>query len=299
MIRSKETMVRFFEVMEVKGIEVLGEYMGTGRPVRLMCGCGHEWDGIPSSFTRTTPCGGCVKCKKKVGRRSLGLSRLPEVLKMKGFEETGCRQPGAKKIELRCLTCGSEWVSGLRDYLRTEVRAGCRKCSSNAQRKPNTWLLTWEGVVKLDISSPAHPEAVMLIDRDKWEIYTRVGIGRVGVGVKGYPVATWQGKRVFIHRLVMGFPKEVDHVNGIKWDNRTCNLREATALQNQMNRGLRKTNKSGVIGVYEKKPGVWEACLKVGRKRVHQSSHKSLEAASAARAEAVRQHCGEFAPVLL
>jgi hypothetical protein len=93
-------------------------------------------------------------------------------------------------------------------------------------------------------------------------------------------------------------PEQVDHINGVKTDNRMSNLRIVTALENQMNRGLRKTNKSGVIGVHEKKPGVWEACLKVGRKTVHRSLHKTKEDAAAARAEAVREHCGEFAPVI-
>lgn len=232
-----------------------------------------------------------IGMKKKIDAEEILKSEMEE----RNVELKGAYRGWKKPHLFSCLTCGWEWETN--PYALTKAKGtGCKKCSDMAQRKPNTWLLTWEEFVKLDISSPAHPGAVMLINRKKWEIYTREGIGRVGVGAKGYPVAMWQGKRVFIHRLVMGFPKEVDHVNGIKWDNRTCNLREATALQNQMNRGLRKTNKSGVIGVHEKKPGVWEACLKVGRKRVHQSSHKSLEAAAEARAVAVREHCGEFAP---
>lgn len=51
-----------------------------------------------------------------------------------------------------------------------------------------------------------------------------------------------------------------------------------------------------MIGVYEKYTGVWEARLKVGGKTVHRSRHGTIDEAAAARAEAVRKYCGEYAP---
>jgi hypothetical protein len=140
----------------------------------------------------------------------------------------------------------------------------------------------------------------MLIYRKKWEILQRGKIGRVLLCKKGYPKASWNGRPEFVHRILMGFPMEpeqVDHINGVKTDNRMSNLRIVTALENQMNRGLRKTNTSGVIGV-SPRPFGWEAKLCVGRKVVHRSRHKTLEDAKAARAAAVREHCGEYAPVI-
>jgi hypothetical protein len=44
--------------------------------------------------------------------------------------------------------------------------------------------------------------------------------------------------------------KHVDHINGVKTDNRIANLRLATASQNQCNRGVQKRTKSGFKGVY-------------------------------------------------
>ena len=220
----------------------------------------------------------------------------------KSFEEKGVEmlsmyRGATKKMLVGCRKCGHEWETQPREVERARL-SGCRKCASAASRRPNEILSECGPFLVLDVSTPSR-KGTMLINRKKWELLERGGIGRVWLCPKGYPKAMWQGKDEFVHRIVMGFPKLVDHINGVKHDNRMCNLREVTEVQSQMNRGLRKTNKSGVIGVHEKGPGVWEACLKVGRKRVHQSSHKSLEAASAARAEAVRQHCGEFAPVLL
>ena len=64
------------------------------------------------------------------------------------------------------------------------------------------------------------------------------------------------GKSFKAHRLawlyIYGeFPKnEVDHINGIRNDNRLCNLREATNAQNQQNqRNPHSNNKLGYLGV--------------------------------------------------
>jgi hypothetical protein len=198
-----------------------------------------------------------------------------------------------------CLVCGHEWEAEPYEMARAKG-SGCKKCATENSRKPNKILAEYGDrleFLKLDISSPAHPDAVMLINKKKWEILTREGINRVSVGVKGYPVANYKGRRLFVHRILMDFPETVDHINGIKWDNRMCNLREASHVQQQMNRGLRKTNTSGVIGVcWSKRKSKWMAELRVNQKRVHRSYHEKIEDAAAARAEAVREHCGEFAP---
>ncbi len=60
---------------------------------------------------------------------------------------------------------------------------------------------------------------------------------------------------VFAHRLawlyVYGyFPKELDHINGNRSDNRIENLREVDRKQNCENQKLRSTNKTGFRGVY-------------------------------------------------
>jgi len=61
----------------------------------------------------------------------------------------------------------------------------------------------------------------------------------------------WVG--VLLHREIMGTPPgmQVDHINGITWDNRRANLRNVTPSENQWNRtALPKNNTSGYRGVY-------------------------------------------------
>lgn len=200
-----------------------------------------------------------------------------------------------RKALFSCLVCEAEWEVEPRRVIGPRA-TGCRKCAYSEKRGGNLVLEKDGPFLKIDISIPSRPGAFMLINRKKWELLVREGIGRVSPSTKGYPWAMWKGRKQYVHRILMGFPKEVDHRNGVKWDNRTHNLREATSVQNQMNRGLRKTNKSGIIGVSRRSYG-WESKLCVGRVVVHRGRHKTLEDAAAARAKAVAEHCGEFAPI--
>jgi len=57
-----------------------------------------------------------------------------------------------------------------------------------------------------------------------------------------------------IHRVIFfmhyGYsPKEIDHINCDRTDNRIENLREATGCENQKNRGKQKNNTSGYKNV--------------------------------------------------
>lgn len=63
---------------------------------------------------------------------------------------------------------------------------------------------------------------------------------------------------IYAHRLAFLYmvgkiPKEVDHINLVKHDNRWSNLRPVTRGQNNMNRGPQINNKSGFRGVYYQK----------------------------------------------
>lgn len=71
----------------------------------------------------------------------------------------------------------------------------------------------------------------------------------------GYIKIGFEGKRYYAHRLAFLYmngvwPKEIDHINGIRTDNRWVNLREVTRSINQQNRHYpKKTNPTHLLGV--------------------------------------------------
>ena len=88
----------------------------------------------------------------------------------------------------------------------------------------------------------------------------------------------------------------IDHINGIRADNRLANLREATVAQNSYNR--RGFGRSGLKGAYrypEHGAFRWKSCIRAAGKTYQLGTFETAEEAhSAYRAAAVRLH-GEFA----
>lgn len=142
---------------------------------------------------------------------------------------------------------------------------------------------------------------VVLLDADDLE---RVGQSTWFVNVEGYV----QGKRcadgkkttIFMHREIVGLPagdkRIVDHINGIRHDNRRANLRICTNAENQRNRGKNKNNTSGYKGVsLHKLSGLWKAMIKVDRKDIFLGYFKNPEDAHQAYSAAAAMYHGEFA----
>lgn len=115
----------------------------------------------------------------------------------------------------------------------------------------------------------------------------------------GYRLLSIKKIRYYAHRVIWcimtgDWPeKEIDHINGIKYDNRWSNLRLATRQQNAMNRGPDKTNKSGLKGVSFHK-GKWRAVIFSNGKHKHLGCFDSSELASLAYKKASEIEHGEF-----
>lgn len=92
------------------------------------------------------------------------------------------------------------------------------------------------------------------------------------------------------------WPKvEIDHINGVRTDNRLKNLREATHAENSRNRGRQKNNQSGFLGVcFRPHHGKWEARINLDGKTVWRHYATTAQEASAARREALPKFHGEF-----
>jgi hypothetical protein len=82
----------------------------------------------------------------------------------------------------------------------------------------------------------------------------------------GYKYICLKGKDYRVHRLIWMYlhdrwPTEmIDHINGVKTDNRMCNLREVTAKQNAENRNTIQAI-SGLKGVFPATKNRWKASI--------------------------------------
>ena len=100
---------------------------------------------------------------------------------------------------------------------------------------------------------------------------------------KDYSMVCINKKQHAIHRVIFAMhngymPKQVDHINGDRRDNRIENLRATTNTQNSYNRLLSSTNTSGVKGVsWDKTKGKWHAQLNYNGKNRHMGYWKADE----------------------
>ena len=141
---------------------------------------------------------------------------------------------------------------------------------------------------------------IFLFDEEKGIFYWKISpsnnikVGDIaGKGsVKGYKRVSIDNSSYLIHRLVwlwhFGYiPDEIDHVNHDRSDNRLCNLREVTHIDNCRNESKKSNNTSGYNGViWHKSAKKWSAQITVNRKNHYLGLFNTKEEALLARKEA-------------
>ena len=113
----------------------------------------------------------------------------------------------------------------------------------------------------------------------------------------GYRRVEVLGERVFEHRLAWFYMTgqwpvaDIDHINGIRDDNRWSNLREVSRSENNLNlRGRAKTgNRTGHLGVSVTKSGTYLARIKIGGSVRYLGTFRTPETAAAAYQDALAQ----------
>lgn len=110
------------------------------------------------------------------------------------------------------------------------------------------------------------------------------------------------GKKHYAHRLAWIFisgamPRwQVDHINGVRDDNRSANLRDSMQSENNKNRVNQKNSSSKLKGVsFCKGSGMWRARIQVNGKRICLGYYDSIDLAKAAYDEAASKLHGRFA----
>jgi hypothetical protein len=135
----------------------------------------------------------------------------------------------------------------------------------------------------------------------------RVGKARARAGAvcgdldsHGYVRISLDCKRYLGHRLAWLYvhgcwpAADIDHINGVRTDNRLANLREAARRNNLANR--RGHASSGLKGAYwHGQNGCWYSRIGVNGKSIHLGCFDTAEEANAAYLAAARKHFGEFA----
>jgi hypothetical protein len=129
----------------------------------------------------------------------------------------------------------------------------------------------------------------------------QVGDVAGSIGVAGYMHISVAGAEYYAHRIawlwVHGVWPEnhIDHVDGIRRNNRIANLRDAQSAINHQNlKRPKSNNKSGFLGVHQHPTNRnWVAGICVNSKSVHLGCYLTPELASMAYLEAKRRlHAG-------
>lgn len=96
------------------------------------------------------------------------------------------------------------------------------------------------------------------------------------VSTCGYLRVKSKGKKYQLHRIIWllnngRWPNgQVDHINGVRTDNRMVNLREVSNQENQRNKALSSLNTSGFIGVcLNKSTNKWVASITISSKKIY------------------------------
>lgn len=118
---------------------------------------------------------------------------------------------------------------------------------------------------------------------------------KVGHSEKGYFRTEIDGHSFYVHRLAWfihygDWPDEIDHVNGIRSDNRICNLRAVTRSVNQQNRSKYSSRRCLPVGVRVHSCGKYEARIRVNGKTVSLGLFPSEQTAAEAYLTAKKEH---------
>ena len=89
-------------------------------------------------------------------------------------------------------------------------------------------------------------------------------------------------RAILMHSLIIGKieGKEIDHINQNKLDNRKCNLRHLTHLENMHNINRIAKSNTGITNVHKVKSGKFVARIQYNLKQYHIGTFNSIEEAT-------------------
>lgn len=148
--------------------------------------------------------------------------------------------------------------------------------------------------MKIQILRRGVPEDYSQFDPEDYEL---IAGHTFKLTTNGYLYTYINRKQTMMHRIITNCPSHlfVDHINGNKIDNRKCNLRIVSKMQNCHNQRVRNTNTSGYKGVHKVRSGSWHARVTYNGKRYSAGRHKRKEDAALAYNKLAKELYGEYA----
>lgn len=145
---------------------------------------------------------------------------------------------------------------------------------------PEAGVLTWRVKVPRSKARPGDPAGCVATD------------GYVVVGIDGeYHKAH---RLAWLHTTGTWPERHIDHINGVRSDNRYCNLRAACTGINVHNiHGAPKNSKSGLLGVRQY-GGKWRSAIMIGGRITHLGTFETPEQAHETYLAAKRLHHSGF-----
>jgi hypothetical protein len=176
----------------------------------------------------------------------------------------------------------------------TDVQ-GLKKSATQFSRSPNVSRIENESLLTADQANDLfYIDGGLLINRVMRGRRAMPGEPAGSLDGNGYLRIKIDNVKYRVHRVIWlmtygNWPDgQIDHVNGVRNDNRIENLRVVSVQDNQRNSHRRVDNTSGATGVF-KEVGGWRARIKVNGKRINLGFFDSFDAAVAARKQSESQ----------
>lgn len=189
---------------------------------------------------------------------------------------------------VKCKCCGKEFKT-YKSKLKLGKGKYCSKnCYSLSLIKRNKIIIN-NNEATIIVNSPKYGKINSIVDLNKVNIIKKfTWVAHYAPTQKGFYLRTQinkGGKRktINLHRLITNCPEglDVDHVNHDTLDNRMCNLKICSKIENLMNKS---SNTSGCCGVsWHKASKKWSAYINNKSKKVHLGLFKNKQDAINAR----------------
>lgn len=158
-------------------------------------------------------------------------------------------------------------------------------------------------IIREDIKEKLHYDETTGIFTWLVDVSYKTKIGSIAgtLDKAGYLNIKVNGKNHRAHRLAYVYmtgsvPEQVDHINGVRNDNRFSNLRPCNHSTNSANCKMTARNTTGYKGVHFRKDTKnWESKIMVNKKSIHLGTFKDPALAYEAYKEAAVKYFGEYA----